>query len=129
MNRRELNEKLAQRAMQDEVFRQKLLKFPREAVEEVLGAKLPANAEVKAIEESGKLSYDIVLADPSSELSMEDLEQVAGGANRPVYNTGGKPKGDQPPPWQWWDMEDLDGEGSTDPNNPFGSGSGGTGLG
>jgi hypothetical protein len=115
MNRLELNAKLASRAMQDETFRQKLLNDPRAAVEEVLGKKLPANMEVKTIEESPSTLTVIVPAKPTDELSDNDLEKVAGGAHRsgsniqtvPKGGSGGNGNGNQEPPWEWWDIEDL----------------------
>jgi hypothetical protein len=81
--RRDLEQAVIKKALRDEAFRKALLKDPKSALESVLaeevpGSKLPANLEVKAIQEPANGLY-IVVPHVPAELSDEDLERVAGG--------------------------------------------------
>jgi hypothetical protein len=81
--RYEIERKLIQRSLQDESFRRKLLADPHAALEEELGARLPEEVEVRAVEETADTIY-LVLPSASplgkgGELSDRELGAVAGG--------------------------------------------------
>jgi hypothetical protein len=89
----ELERRLIERSLQDEAFRQRLLADPHAALEEELGARLPKEVEVRAVEETADTIY-LVLPNASTageggELSDTELEAVAGGwdAHTACYNT------------------------------------------
>ena len=82
-SRAELERKLIQRSLQDEGFRRRLLADPHAALEEELGARLPQEVEVRAVEETQDTIY-LVLPSASvvgegGELSDRELETLAGG--------------------------------------------------
>jgi hypothetical protein len=68
--------------MQDEPFRQELLRNPKSALEQHLGRQLPENVEVRAVENTQDTLHVVVpsksLAE-RGELSDEDLDKIAGG--------------------------------------------------
>ena len=81
--RAEMERRLVERSLQDEDFRQRLLADPKAAVEEELGIQLPAEVQIRVVEETADTIY---LALPSAspageggELSDQELEAVAGG--------------------------------------------------
>ena len=81
--RAEVERRLVERSLQDEVFRQRLLDDPKGAVEQELGSRLPEGVEVRAVEESAQIIY-LVLPSASplgqgGELSDQELDEVAGG--------------------------------------------------
>jgi len=80
--RAEMERRLVQRSMEDEPFRQKLLEDPKAVVEQELGARLPAEVRVRAVEETADTIYLVLpSASPASEtgeLSDRELESVAG---------------------------------------------------
>jgi hypothetical protein len=83
--RAEVERRLVERSLQDEEFRQRLLADPKAAVEEELGIQLPAEVQVRVVEETADTIY---LALPSAspagegrELSDRELEEVAGGGD------------------------------------------------
>ena len=83
--RQEMERRLIERSLQDDVFRQRLLADPRAAVEEELGTPLPEDVRVMAVEETQDTIY-LVLPSASplgggNELSDRELEAVAGGWN------------------------------------------------
>ena len=87
-DRKELEQRVIQRAEQDPAFRSSLLADPKAALEQELGASLPAGVQVQVVEETSDTVY-LVLPQASSggeggELSDQDLEAVAGG-----WGTGG----------------------------------------
>ena len=80
------------RAAVDPVFRSGLLDEPRGTLRDVLGIELPPGFTVRFVERGAEL--DVLLPDsgPGEELSEEELDAVAGGAD-PVWEDP-----DQPPP-------------------------------
>ncbi len=87
-SRQELEQRLVQKAQDDAAFRASLLADAKSAIEQELGAPLPAGVQVNVVEESADTVY-LVLPQASSageggELSDADLEAVAGG-----WGTGG----------------------------------------
>jgi Nitrile hydratase, alpha chain len=81
--RAEIERRLVQRSLEDESLRQRLLADPRGALEQELGTQLPADVEVRAMEETADTIY-LVLPSASAvgeggELSDQELEAVAGG--------------------------------------------------
>jgi hypothetical protein len=78
MNRTELQEKVMKKAMQDEAFRDSLLKDPKGAIKKEFDIALPDNFTVKTLEEDA-LSMTLFVPPYQSELSEKDLDNVAGG--------------------------------------------------
>ncbi|HEX5848026.1 MAG TPA: NHLP leader peptide family RiPP precursor [Rubrobacter sp.] len=82
--RMEIERRIAQRTLNDESFRKRLLEDPRATMERELGAPLPEEMRVEVVEETADTIY-LVLPSASSagaendELSDEELEAVAGG--------------------------------------------------
>ena len=81
--RQQLEAQLIDRAMQDETFRQELVRDPRGVVARALGMEqLPEHIQVQVLEESPTTVY-LVLPPPvpgvGTELSDADLAAVAGG--------------------------------------------------
>jgi hypothetical protein len=81
-SRADMEQRLIERSLQDEDFRQRLLGDPRAAVEETLGTRLPEGIQVRALEESADTIY-LVLPSASpvaegGELSDLELDAVAG---------------------------------------------------
>ena len=82
-SRAQLERRLIERGLEDESFRQRLLEEPRAALEEELGARLPAEIQIRVVEETQDTIY-LVLPSASpigegGELSDQQLEAVAGG--------------------------------------------------
>jgi hypothetical protein len=82
--RRDLEEAIVKKALKDEAFRGALISNPRSALQSALeetspGTKLPANMEVKAIQEPPNAFYVVLPHVAAGELSDADLENVAGG--------------------------------------------------
>jgi hypothetical protein len=87
-NRRELEQRVIRKSQEDPQFRASLLSDPKAALEQELGASVPAGLQVHVVEETPNSIY-VVLPQASSrgsggELSDQDLEAVAGG-----WGTGG----------------------------------------
>jgi hypothetical protein len=83
-SRAEMEQRLIQRSLEAEDFRQRLLENPRGAIEQELGSRLSEEVEVRVVEESAQTIY-LVLPSASplgegSEISDQGLEEVAGGA-------------------------------------------------
>ena len=80
---RDAHEKLIRKSMEDESFRQELLRDPKSALEQELGASLPENVEVRAVENTHDTIHLVVpsksTAERFGELSDEELDTVAGG--------------------------------------------------
>ncbi|MCL6612921.1 MAG: NHLP leader peptide family RiPP precursor [Peptococcaceae bacterium] len=77
MTRQEFEEQIIKKAQSDEDFRKALKDNPKEALGQ-LGVQLPAEIEVKVVEESPEVLYLVLPADPG-ELTVEQLDRVAGG--------------------------------------------------
>lgn len=84
-NPEEARQRLIQRSMEDEELRQRLLSDPKGTVEQELGAKLPEEIEIRAVEETPEIVYLVLPprasgdASAGGELSDRELEAVAGG--------------------------------------------------
>jgi len=82
--RRDLELKLITRAWKDEKFAQELRSNPKAVFEREIGQALPADVEVKVVEETPKTFYIVLPEKPGAaagELSEEQLTAVAGGMN------------------------------------------------
>src|SRR4051794_34027763 len=82
--RAQMERMLVQRSIEDEDFRRRLLEEPKAAVEEELGARLPKEVQVQAVEETADTIYLVLpsaspLGGGGGELSDQQLEAVAGG--------------------------------------------------
>jgi len=80
--RQKLDRKVVERAMQDAEFRTKLVADPRAAIASEFGYTVPANTEVRVVEETAGTHYVVVPAaqlQADGELNEEALEAVAGG--------------------------------------------------
>jgi len=75
--RREFTERIIKRAQADREFKKVLLDNPRETLGQ-LGAQLPAEVEVKVVEESPEVVYLVLPAGPG-ELTNDQLDRVYGG--------------------------------------------------
>ncbi len=85
---REARRNLIRRSIEDESFREELLRDPRAAVERELGTPMPEDVEVRVVEDTHDTVH-LVLPPRSSaaergELSDEDLDALAGGTIGPT---------------------------------------------
>ena len=81
--RKQLEQALIEKAMNDEAFRKELIADPKGTIEKVTGMKLPDSFNVKVLEEDA-LSFYLVLPnntkpETEDELSEAELEMVSGG--------------------------------------------------
>ena len=78
-----MEQRIVQRSLEDDAFRQQLLADPKAAVEQELGTRLPEEVRVVAMEETPDTVYLVIPgASPvgeGGELSDRELESVAGG--------------------------------------------------
>jgi len=81
--RAEVERRLVERSLRDEDFRQRLLADPKAVVEEELGIQLPAQVQIRVVEETADTIYlalpNASPAGEGGELSDRELEAVAGG--------------------------------------------------
>ncbi len=82
--RQEMESRLIEKSLQDEVFRQRLIEDPKGAVEQELGTRLPEGVRVVTVEETADTIYLVLpstsMAGAEGEaLSDQQLESVAGG--------------------------------------------------
>lgn len=83
--KKELEQRLIEKATKDERFRKKLLSSPGIAIEQELGVKLPASLRINVLEENPGSIYLVIPfqteAEQNDQLSESELETVAGGLN------------------------------------------------
>jgi hypothetical protein len=81
--RAEMERRLIERSLQDNVFRRQLLADPRAIMERELGTQLPENLRVVAVEETADTIYLVLPStSPAGEggkLTDQELEAVTGG--------------------------------------------------
>ena len=88
MNTRfEFEQKLIERALEDENFKQELLSNPKAVYARESGEEMPKDLEIEVIQETPNKVYLVLPNNPASaategELSEEALEAVAGGVCR-----------------------------------------------
>jgi hypothetical protein len=89
LSRRELNDLVVRKAMDDPKYREQLIQDPKTALSKLLGWQLPANVTVKAVQEAADTYYVVVPHVPGedTELSDTELERVAGGW-KPAWRQG-----------------------------------------
>ncbi|MGF1470875.1 MAG: NHLP leader peptide family RiPP precursor [Rubrobacteraceae bacterium] len=81
----QIRQRMMQRSLEDEEFRQRLLDDPKATVEEELGTSLPEQIEIHAVEETPQIVYLVLPPEPQGtsgstrELSEQELESMAGG--------------------------------------------------
>ena len=95
MSRSEFEAQIVAKAWQDEAYRKELLADPKAVLERELqaiapDAKLPAHVNVKVVEEDPSTVYLVLPVNPKTieenrELSVEELESVAGGVILVVF--------------------------------------------
>ena len=76
--RKELEQKIINRAMRDETFRNKLKADPKSAIEETLRIKLPDDIKININMESAN-DVHITIPHTGDELTEEELSGVSGG--------------------------------------------------
>ena len=78
-----MEQRIIQRSLEDDAFRQRLLENPKAAIEDELGIQLPEGIEIRAVEETPDTVYIALPGRPADvragELSDRELESVAGG--------------------------------------------------
>ncbi|ATW27846.1 NHLP leader peptide family RiPP precursor [Candidatus Formimonas warabiya] len=74
----EIEKKLIEKAWQDDQFRKELITNPKKVIEQELGCALPANINVKVVEETADTFYFRLPVNPNV-LPDEALDKVAGG--------------------------------------------------
>jgi hypothetical protein len=82
---------IMRRAATEPAFREKALKNPNAAIQEVAGKPLPTGVNVRFVENQPGATMTFVLPDPvsaSKELSEAEMEQVAGGRGSGSNPTG-----------------------------------------
>ena len=89
-SRAEMERSLIEKSIEDESFRQRLIEDPKGAVEQELGARLPEDVRVVAVEETADTIYLVLPSTPMAgregeALSEPELESVAGGVIIPPY--------------------------------------------
>jgi len=90
--RTEMEQRIIQRSLEDDAFRQRLLEDPKAAIEQELGTRLPAGVEIRAVEETPETVHLVLPGRPTDvepgELSDRELESVAGGEGLGGEGTG-----------------------------------------
>ncbi len=87
-----MEQRIIQRSLEDDAFRQRLLEDPKAAIEQELGTRLPAGVEIRAVEETQDTVHLVLPVRPTDvepgELSDRELESVAGGEGLGDEDTG-----------------------------------------
>lgn len=88
-NSRDLEKEVVLRALKDSAFRAKLLAESKETVEAVAGTALPAELQIKVIEQEANTLYLVLPHLPEDlagkeDLTEADLAQIAGGSGKPA---------------------------------------------
>ena len=86
--RKQIEERLIEKAMKDEVFRKQLLENPREMVEQETRMKLPEGISIRVVQETPDQVFLVLPAihsvETGEELTEAELSNVAGGIPPPV---------------------------------------------
>ena len=84
--RQQLEQKLIEKAMKDELFRKQLIENPCAAIEAETGMKMPETMKIIVLEEDPQTVYLVLPQGYNQEAEMElsesELEDVAGGSPR-----------------------------------------------
>ena len=89
LSRADVEQALIRKSREDESFRGRLLAEPKATIEQELGEKLPAELEVRMLEETPNTLYLVLPTGgttrrSSDELSDVELDTVAGGGTFPT---------------------------------------------
>ena len=80
-SRKQAEDLLVQKALQDDAFRRELVANPSAAIGKVVGAQPPPDLKITVLEESSRQLYLVLPArEASGELAEHELAGVAGGA-------------------------------------------------
>ncbi|MCF4965708.1 NHLP leader peptide family RiPP precursor [Nostoc sp. CMAA1605] len=84
LNPQQIQERVIAKAMEDSIYKQRLLNDPKAVLEEELGEKLPADLTIQVLQQSPKNLYLLLPIDidelvRDGMLSESELEAVAGG--------------------------------------------------
>ena len=83
--RKQLEQRVIEKAMKNEEFRQQLLTSPKETLEREFGFKIPESFSINVLEEDSKTFYLLLPSkinpETADELTEADLEMVSGGWN------------------------------------------------
>jgi hypothetical protein len=81
--RKQLEQKLIEKAMKDESFRKQLIENPKEVIEAEFGKKIPESIKINVLEEDAQTVYLVLpqVSAQNSEMELTDAElnTVAGG--------------------------------------------------
>ena len=72
--REQLEGQLIRKALKDDAFRQQLMDDPKAAIEKETGLTLPANVQVKTLQETDDLVYLVLPAAPSAQAPLGEGE-------------------------------------------------------
>ncbi len=86
--RKDLEQKLIEKALKDEAFRKQLLDNPKVVVEQEIGMKISESTKIIIVEEDPQTIYLVLPYVPARETQVElsetELQEVAGGGNLPI---------------------------------------------
>lgn len=88
---KDVREKLVGKAAADAGFRAQLLSDPKEAIQHELGVTIPQSISIEVHEESNTTAH--LVLPPSSRLSDQDMQAVAGGITWDDYHEATKSGG------------------------------------